>query len=181
MLKPSVVEHPISRFPHLSISPSPHFPISPFPHLTISPFPLPPLVLLFQDIGGVEIEGGSRARVRPAKFGVTAVADGQDREPAVDRQVDEHCDAQQAVRNQIAAEPVEHGADERADHDDGEADLGIEVLARVEIAALTDRTDVDGIVVTKFRADGERNLAAASSAADGGGPVNGINRQAGIA
>jgi hypothetical protein len=47
-----------------------------------------------------------------------------------------------AVCDEILAKPVEHRADERADDDNGETQLRVEILPDVEIAAEADRTDI---------------------------------------
>jgi hypothetical protein len=129
----------------------------------------------------VQIEGGRGARVAAAEFGMAAIADGEVFEPAVDNEIDEGRGGQQAVRDYVAAKPVEHRADGRAGDDDREPDLGIEVLSRVEVRALTHRTRVDARIVTNGLADRQLDVAAASPAADRRGCLSGIDRQAGVA
>ena len=59
----------------------------------------------------MKIERRRRAFVAPTKFGVAPVADRHFFQPAVDDQIDERCERQDAVRDQIALEPVEDCAD----------------------------------------------------------------------
>ena len=129
----------------------------------------------------MEIEGGRGARVAAAKFGMAAIADGEVFEAAVDNEIDECRGGQQTVRDQVAAEPVEHRADGRAGDDDREPGFGIEVFSRVEVRALTYRAGVDARVVTNRLADRQLDVGAAAPAADRRGCFSGIDRQTGIA
>ena len=74
-----------------------------------------------------------------AELGVAAIADGQVLQPAVDDEIDQRGGGEDAVGDEVAAEPVEDAADRRADDDDREPDLRIEVLADVEVARPADR------------------------------------------
>src|SRR5262249_41729742 len=71
-----------------------------------------PLVLLLENVSGVEIEGAGGSRVGSAEFRVAAIADGEILEPPVDNQVDERGGGEDAVGDQVAAVPVEAGADQ---------------------------------------------------------------------
>ena len=51
--------------------------------------PIRPLVLLLEDVRGVQVERGRGARVGAAELGVAAVADGQVLQPPVDDEIDE--------------------------------------------------------------------------------------------
>src|SRR5215471_4111681 len=88
----------------------------------------PPLVFLFKDVGGVKIERRRGSLVGTSELRVATIADCQLGQPAVHNQVDDNSAAKNAVGDQVEAEPVERGADERADDDDREADLRVEVL-----------------------------------------------------
>src|SRR3954452_13439652 len=76
-----------------------------------------PLVLLLEDIGGMQVEGGGGAAIRAAELGVAALADRHVLETTVDDEIDERRRAQDAVGDQVLAEPVEPGADQGADDD----------------------------------------------------------------
>ena len=97
------------------------------------------------------------ARVGAAEFRVTAVADGQILQPSVDNEIDERRRGENAVGDQVAAEPVEHSADQRADDDDRQSDLRIEVLSDVEVSAAADRAPIDGAIGLDRVADVERS------------------------
>ena len=56
----------------------------------------------------MEIEAAGRTRVCAPEFRVAAVTHGDVFQPAVDGEIDECGAAQDAVRDQIAAEPVEN-------------------------------------------------------------------------
>jgi len=129
----------------------------------------------------VQVEGGRAAFVLAAELGVTAVADGEVLQSAIHDEIDERRRPENAVRDQIAAEPVEAGADERADDDDGEADLGIEVLADVEIGTGTDGTAIDGGAGAHRPGDRQRDFASAATARDRRRHISGVNRQTRIA
>src|SRR2546425_1903887 len=156
-------------------------PITRLPDYPISPPSDPSFVFQFEEIGGVKIEGRRAAFVFAAELGVTAVADGEVLQSAIHDEIDERRRPENAVRDQIAAEPVEARADERADDDDGEADLGIEVLADVEIGAGTDRTAIDGGVGAHRLADRQRDFTAAAAAFDRRRRILRVNRQTRIA
>ena len=79
-----------------------------------SPPPDAPFVFLFEDIRRVEVEGGRGARIGAAEFGVTTITDGDVLQASVHHEIDERRASEDGVRDQIAAEPVEHGADDRA-------------------------------------------------------------------
>src|SRR6266566_189391 len=114
----------------------------------------------------MKIEGGRGPLVGAAEFGVAAVADGDVPEPSVDDEIDQRGGAENPVRDEILAEPVEHAARQRADDDDREADFRIEVLADVEIAAAADRTAIYGAILAHAVADRNRSLRAAPAALD---------------
>src|SRR5437870_12573057 len=140
-----------------------------------------PLVFDFEDVGRMEIEGGRRARVSAAEFGVAAIADGQSFQATGDDEIDERSGGEDRVRGEILAEPVERAADDGADDDHGEADFGIEVFARVEVGAVTDRASIDAAVRPHRLGDGQRNLMAAASALDCRRRIGTTNRKARIA
>ena len=66
----------------------------------------------------MEVEGGRGPRIGAAELGVAAIADGDVLQASVDHEIDERRASEDAVRDQIAAEPVEHGADDRARGDE---------------------------------------------------------------
>ena len=76
----------------------------------------------------MEIERSGRSRMGAAKLGVAAVTDGEIFQPAVDHQINQRGGGEDAVRDQIAAVPIKHSADERADDDDGEWTIGDRVI-----------------------------------------------------
>ena len=129
----------------------------------------------------MQVEGGRGARVAAAKFRVAAVADGDVLQPPVHDQIDQRRGREDAVRDQIAAEPVEAGADQGADDDDGEADLRIEILADVEIGAVADGAAIDRAIFAQRRRDVQRDRPAAAAALDLVRRVRGVNRQTGVA
>ena len=131
-----------------------------------SPPPDASFVFLLQHVCDVQVELRSRPFVRAAELGVAPVADGDVFQPRVDHEIDHHGAGQDAVRNEIAAQPVERAADGRADDDDREADLRIEILPRIEIGARTDRASIDGAVRANRGGDGQRDLPAAAAAPD---------------
>ena len=141
----------------------PDYPIIQLPD---SPSPNPPLVLLLEDVRRVQIERRRGLRIGAAEFGVAAVADRQVLQPAVDDEIDQRGGGKNAVRDEIAAEPVEHPADQRADDHHGQPDLGIEILAAVKVGAVTHRTAIHGAIEPERLADLERDVAAAASARD---------------
>lgn len=110
----------------------------------------PPLVFLFQHVGRMQIEVRRRAAVVTAEFRVAAVAYGDVAEPAVDYQIDQRRRGQNAVRDQIAAEPVEARADRSADDDHGETHFRVEVFSQIEISTAAHRARVHGGVRHKF-------------------------------
>src|SRR5437762_14329134 len=93
-----------------------------------SPSPDPSFVFLLEHVRRVQIEGSSGAGIRPAELRVAPVADGEVFEPSVDDEIDQSRAGQNAVRDQVAAQPVKAAAHECADDDHREADPGIEVL-----------------------------------------------------
>src|SRR4051812_29633094 len=105
--------------------------------------PYPPLVLQLEDVRGMQVERRCTVRERTAELRVAAIAHRQILQPSVDRQIDQRRRRENAVGDEIAAEPVEAGADQRADDDNREPQLGIEILAQVEVAAFTDRAAID--------------------------------------
>src|SRR3954464_7624704 len=92
----------ISQCPN-SITRLPDYPITKF-------FRLPPpdfsLVLHFKNVRRVEIESRSGPRVRAAEFRVAAVTDGHVFEAPVDDQIDQRGSRQNAIGDDVAAEPV---------------------------------------------------------------------------
>ena len=60
----------------------------------------------------MQIEADGRARVVAAELGVAAIADGQNLETAIHRQIDQRGAAENAVGDQIQLEPVEDRADQ---------------------------------------------------------------------
>src|SRR5205807_4963037 len=91
----------------------------------------------------MEVEVRRRPLIATAELRVAAVADRHITETAVHDQIDEHRKRQNAVGDQVAAEPVKDRADERADDNDREAHLRIEVLPDVKIPAAADGTVID--------------------------------------
>src|SRR5262249_54027676 len=140
-----------------------------------------PLVLQLEDVSGVEIKGGSRPCVRAAELRVAAIADGDVLEPAVDDEIDERGGTENAVRDEILAEPVKDGADQCADNDHGEADLRIEVFPRVEVAAGAYGTAIDRPIAAYGVGHRQRNHAPAAAALDGRRCVDGADRKSGVA
>ena len=128
---------------------------------------------MFQNVSRVQIEGGRSARVRPSELGVAPVAHRHFFEPLINDEVDERGAAEDAVGDQVAAEPVEAGADRGADGDDSQSDFGIEVFARVEIGAGAQGTSIDRPIVANRLADRQGNAAAAAAARDGTRRVDG--------
>src|SRR5439155_11584604 len=82
----------------------------------------PPLVLLLEDVGRVQIEVRSRTPIFSAKLRVAAIAHGDIAETPVDDKINQCGKRENAVGDKVSTEPVEAGADERADDDDREAD-----------------------------------------------------------
>src|SRR5262245_23645055 len=82
---------------------------------------------------------------------MTAVAHRHFLQAPVDDEIDERGNREDAVRDEITLEPVEQRADRRADDDDRQADLGVEVLADIEITAGAHRTLVDDFIGTNRR------------------------------
>src|SRR2546426_2510453 len=122
-------------------------------HPFYSPSSNPPLVLLLEHIGRVQVEGWRGARVRTSEFGVAPVTDGHFFDVPVHDEVDERCAAEDAVGDEVAAEPVEAGTDSGADDDDRQSHLRIEIFAHVEIFAATHRTSIDRAIVADRFAD----------------------------
>src|SRR6185436_5222242 len=85
------------------------------------------LVLLLQHVGGMQIEVGCCPLILPPELGVASIAYGDVPQTAVDDQVDERGGRKDAVGNEVFAKPVEHGADERADDNDRQPHLRIEI------------------------------------------------------
>jgi hypothetical protein len=146
----------------------------------ISPSSYPPLVLLLEHIGGVQVEGWRGARARTSEFGVAPVTDGDFFEVPIHDEVDERCAAEDAVSDEIAAYPVEAGADGGADDDDRQSHLWIEILSRVEIFAATHWTSIDGAIVADRFADRQGDPASASAAPNGARGVGGSDGKTGI-
>ena len=161
---------PITRLPDYSIT-----------RLLDSPPPYPPFVLLLEDIRRVQVERGRGSGVGAAEFSVAAVADGQVLQPTVDNQIDERGTGENAVRDQISSEPVEAGADQRADDHDGQPDFGIEILSTVEVCAVTDRTPIDAVIQPHRVADLQGDIVSAASARDRGRLLVAGDGQAGVA
>src|SRR5206468_12616408 len=65
--------------------------------------------------------------------------------------------------------------------DDGQTDPGIEVLARIEIGALADRTPVDSAIAAKRIAERKRQLTPTAAASDRRRRIGGEHRQRGSA
>src|SRR5436190_12345889 len=143
-------DHQITQLPDSDSSPS-HF----------------PLVLPLQHVRRVQIESPRPPFVGAAKFAVAAIANGQILQAAVDDQIDQRRRGEDGVGDEIAADPVETGARERADNDDGETEFRIEILAHVEIAAAAHGTTIDRTIGADGAADRDRNVAAAAAALDG--------------
>src|SRR5262245_49210482 len=77
--------------------------------------PYPPLILQLEHVRGVQVERRRFADVRAPELGVASIADRDVLEPPVDDEIDERGGCQDPVRDEIAAEPIEGGADQRAD------------------------------------------------------------------
>src|SRR5215510_8641118 len=101
----------------------------------------------------MQVERRCVALIRATELGVTAIADGDVLQAAVDDEIDERGGSENAVGDEIPAEPVEAGADERANDDDGETNFGIEILADVEVSAAADRAAIDQLVIAHRLAD----------------------------
>ena len=129
----------------------------------------------------MQIERRRGSDIRAAEFGVAAIADRQIFQSTVDKQIDEHGAGENAVRYEIAAEPVEGAADDRADDDDGQPDLGIEILSTVEVGPVTDRAAIDFPIRAHRVADLQGDVAPAASASDRGRLFVPADRQARIA
>src|SRR5207253_3653026 len=114
----------------------PDYPIT---RLRDSPPPYASFVFLLEHICDVQIERRCGSEIRAAEFGVAAIADRQILQSTVDKQIDEHGAGENAVRHEIAADPVEGAADKRANDDDGQSHLGIEIFSTVEVGAVTHR------------------------------------------
>ena len=71
----------------------------------------------------------------------------------VDPQDYDRREREDAVGDEIFAEPVEAGADQTATDDDRQSELGIEILADVEVPARADRTRVNARVAAKTLAE----------------------------
>ena len=128
----------------------------------------------------MQVESWRAARVRTSKFGVAPVTNGHFFEAPIYDEVDERCAAQDAVGDEIAAEPVEAGADAGAHDDDRQSHLRIEIFARVEIFAATHRTSIDRAIVADRFADRQRNAASAPAALNGARGVGGSDGETGI-
>src|SRR5262249_19166271 len=127
-----------------------------------------PLVLDLEDVGGVEVEGRSTSLIPAAEFAAAAVAPRHVLQTTVTTATDHGSDGQNAVGDEIAAEPVEAGADERADDDDRQPDLWIEVLANVEVRALADRASIDGAILGHGARHVQSDVASAAATLDAG-------------
>src|SRR5215831_3074432 len=114
----------------------------------------------------MKIKGWRCALVDAAELGMTAVTHRHFLQASIDHEIDQRGERQDAVRNEVALEPVEHRADRRADDDDREADLWVEVLADVKISAGAYRTLVDDLVGADSRRPGHRYRASAVPTAD---------------
>src|SRR5579872_3856201 len=112
---------------------------------------------------------------------MASVADGEILQTAVHDQIDQRRRRENRIGNEIAAEPVEHRTDCRADNDDRQADLRIEILARVEVAAATYRATINRAIFDEHRREFERDLASAAAALDRGRLVARAHREAGVA
>src|SRR5438105_2419076 len=129
----------------------------------------------------MEVEVRRRPLIATAELRVAAVADRHITEAPVHDQIDEHRERQNAIGDQVAAEPVEDRADERADDDDGEAHLRVEVLPDVKIGAAAHGTDIDLRVGRQRAAERQWNFASAPAASDRRRRVAGAHRKPGIA
>jgi hypothetical protein len=98
-----------------------------------------------------------------------------------DDEIDEDGGGENAVGDEIAALPVESRADQRADDHQRQTLLRIEILARVEVAAGTDRAAIDGAILADSVAELQRNFPAASTAADRLRRRRGVDRQRRVA
>src|SRR4051812_19258235 len=112
---------------------------------------------------------------------MAAVAHGDEPDESIDDEIDEHNAAKHRVRNDVAVEPVEYGADHGAERDDRDADLRIEVLADVKISARADGTSIDGVIGSEILGHVERNGRAAAAALDCRRAIRGGDRQTGPA
>ena len=124
------------------------------------------LVFLLEHVGGMKIEVLGRPLVLAAELRVAAIADCHVAQAAVHEQVDERGPPQDAVGDQIFPEPVEDRANQRADDDDREPDLRIEVFADVEVRATANRTRIDTRIAAERVAECERQDVAAAPALD---------------
>ena len=112
---------------------------------------------------------------------MAAIADGHILEPPVDHKINQHGNGENAVGDEILLEPIEHRADQRADNDDRQADLRIEILADVEIRSGAYRATVNGAVAANFVADIEPHLFSTSTTSDQRLRIGGVHRQTGVA
>src|SRR5262245_11838481 len=101
------------------------------------------LVLQFQNVRGMEIERRRRARVGAAELRVAAITHGDIFQPAVDDEIDERDGREDAVRDEVAVEPIKDGAHDSAGHDDRHTDGWIEILPDVEVRSAAHWTSVD--------------------------------------
>ena len=125
----------------------------------------------------MKVERRRRARIGTAKFTVTAVTDGDVLQSSIDNQIDQRRRRENAVGNDVAAEPIKYPADQRTDDDNGQADSWIEVLPDVEVSAVADWTSIDRRVTANRSRKRQRNIAAAAAALDGGRRVRGAQRK----
>src|SRR5262249_23502258 len=134
-----------------------------------------------EDVGGVEVEGRRAALISAAEFAVAAVAYRHVLQLAVDDEIDQRGPGQDAVGNEIAAEPVEGGAYQPADDDDRQPDFRIEILANVEVRTLADRASIDRAILCHRAGHVQRDVASAAAARDASRTIGGIDGQTGVA
>ena len=92
---------------------------------------------------------------------MAAIADREVLEPAVDKQINQGDDTQYAVGDEVETIPVEPGTDQGSDNHDGQTKLRVEILAKVEVAALAEWTRIDSFVCPHRISDHQRYRRAA--------------------
>jgi hypothetical protein len=135
------------------------------PRGTLSPLD-PPFVLLFQNISGVKVEGKRRPGVRATELAVTAVANRDVLQHAVDNKIHEYGAGQNAVRHEIPTEPIEAGTDRSANNHDRKAKSRIEVFSSIEVRPFANWTEIDASIGSYGVAERQPQLLTAAAAAN---------------
>src|SRR3954469_18856602 len=98
---------------------------------------------------------------------MTPVTHGDIAKAAVLDQVHKYRECQNAVRNQVQPEPVEHTADQRAGYHNGQPYFRIEILPEIKIRTSADGTVIDLCIGFDGLAECERQLGTTAAALDG--------------